>query len=47
MNKMIGCLKEKHIYIVSVVYEERHKPFYDRFGFTEKCCGQLETYLAE
>ena len=44
MNKMIQCLKEKRIYIISVVFEERLKPFYDRFGFYNMLCGQMETY---
>ncbi len=44
MNKMIQYLKEKHIYIISVVYEERLKPFYERFGFYNMLCGQMETY---
>ena len=44
MNKMIECLKEKNIYIISVVFEERLKPFYDRFGFNSMLCGQMETY---
>ena len=44
MNKMIKYLKEKRIYIISVVFEERLKPFYDRFGFYNMLCGQMETY---
>lgn len=44
MNKMIESLKEKHIYIISVVYEERLKPFYEQFGFYNMLCGQMETY---
>ena len=44
MNQMIACLKEKRIYMISVVYEERLKPFYERFGFQPMLCGQLETY---
>ena len=45
MKKMIGCLKEKQIYMISVVFEERLKPFYDKFGFYSMLCGQMETYL--
>ena len=44
MNKMIARLKEKHIYVISVAFEERLKPFYDRFGFSSMLCGQMETY---
>jgi len=44
MNKMIKYLKEKRIYIISVVFEERLKPFYDKFGFYNMLCGQMETY---
>lgn len=44
MNKMIGQLKKKHIYMISVVYEEGLKPFYERFGFYNVLCGQMETY---
>ena len=44
MKKMIASLKEKHIYIISVIFEERLKPFYDRYGFNTMLCGQMETY---
>lgn len=44
MDKMIEYLKEKRIYMISVVYEEGLKPFYERFGFYNMLCGQLETY---
>ncbi len=44
MNKMIKYLKEKNIYMISVVYEESLKPFYERFGFNNMLCGQMETY---
>ena len=44
MNQMITYLKEKRIYIISVVFEESLKPFYDRFGFSSMLCGQMETY---
>ena len=43
MNKMICHLKEKHIFMISVVYEERLRPFYERFGFRSMLCGQMET----
>ena len=44
MKRMIDSLKEKHIYIISVVFEENLKPFYDRFGFNTMLCGQMEMY---
>ena len=44
MKKMIASLKEKHIYIISVVFEENLKPFYARFGFNTMLCGQMEMY---
>ena len=37
-------MKKKRIYIISVVFEESLKPFYDRFGFCNMLCGQMETY---
>ena len=47
INEMIRCLKEQHIYMISVVFEESLKPFYDKFGFNSMLCGQMETYLAD
>lgn len=44
MKKMIDYLKEKHIYMISVVFEESLKPFYEKFGFFNMLCGQMETY---
>ena len=44
MDQMIGYLKEKRIYMISVVYEESLQPFYERFGFYPMLCGQMETY---
>lgn len=44
MKKMIDDLKEKHIYMISVVFEEKLKPFYEKFGFFTMLCGQMETY---
>ena len=43
-DKMIEYLKKKRIYMISVVYEECLKPFYERFGFYNMLCGQMETY---
>ena len=44
MNQMIACIKEKHIYMVSVIFEEERKSFYEKFGFYTMLSGQLETY---
>ena len=44
MKKMINHLKDKHIYMISVVFEEKLKPFYEKFGFFNMLCGQMETY---
>ena len=44
MKRMIDDLKEKHIYMISVVFEEKLKPFYEKFGFFTMLCGQMETY---
>ncbi len=44
MKKMIDYLKKKHIYMISVVFEESLKPFYEKFGFFNMLCGQMETY---
>ncbi len=44
MNRMIAYLKEKHIFMISVVYDEALRSFYKRFGFLEMLCGQMETY---
>ena len=44
MNKMISHLKEKSIYMISVVFEESLKPFYNKFGFYDMLCGQMETF---
>ena len=44
MKKMIDHLKDKHIYMISVVFEEKLKPFYEKFGFFNMLCGQMETY---
>ncbi len=44
MTIMINYLKQKHIYMISVVFEENLKPFYEKFGFYNMLCGQMETY---
>ena len=47
MERMIGYLQSKHIYMISVIFEESLKPFYDRFGFTHMLSGQLETFACK
>ena len=47
MERMIGYLQSKHIYMISVIIEESLKPFYDRFGFTHMLSGQLETFACK
>lgn len=44
MNRTIQYLKENKIYMISVVFEEKLKPFYKRFGFNDMLCGQLQTF---
>ena len=44
MEKMIDYLKNKHIYMISVVFDESLKAFYKKFGFYNMLCGQMETY---
>ncbi len=44
MKQMIDYLRKKHIYMISVVFEESLKPFYEKFGFFNMLCGQMETY---
>lgn len=45
--KMIEHLKEKHIYMISVVFDEGLKSFYKKFGFYTMLCGQMETYCSK
>ena len=48
MNKIIARLKEKHIFMISVIYGyEDIASFYKRFGFSQMLCGQMQTYEAE
>jgi len=47
MNCMIARLKERYIYMISVVYEEKLKTFYTRFRFFNMLCGQMQTYESE
>ncbi len=47
MNKMIDYLKGSHIYMISVIFDENLKSFYERFGFCTMLSGQLETYKSD
>lgn len=44
MNRMIAFLKSRHIFMISVIFEDSLRPFYKRFGFTEMRSGQLQTF---
>ena len=44
MNRMIAYLKANKIYMISVVFDESLKSFYERFGFYTMFSGQMETY---
>ena len=44
MNRMIEYLRSRHIYMISVIYEESLRSFYERFGFRGMFSGQMETY---
>ena len=44
MNMMIDYLKDNHIYMISVLFDESLKSFYERFGFHTMLSGQMETY---
>lgn len=44
INEMISYLKEQHIYMISVVFEQKLHSFYKRFGFFDMLCGQMQTY---
>ena len=43
MNRVIAKLKADRIYMISVIYDEKLQPFYQRFGFFEMRAGQLQT----
>lgn len=47
MNRMIAVLKEQRIFMISVIFEEKLQPFYDRFGFSFMRAGQIQTYESE
>lgn len=43
MNDMLDYLKSRHIFMISVIFEERLRPFYERFGFCSMLSGQMQT----
>lgn len=47
LNRMIAVLKERGIYMISVIYDYKLKSFYCRFGFYDMLCGQIQTYESE
>ncbi len=47
MNRIIARLKENRIYMISVVYEEKLQSFYQRFGFSQMLCGQMQIFDME
>lgn len=47
MNRMIDYLKRKRIYMISVIYEDSMKSFYEKFGFCGMLSGQIQTYSCE
>ena len=47
MNQAMSYVKKQKIYMISVVFEEKLLPFYQRFGFFKMLCGQLQTYESE
>jgi ribosomal protein S18 acetylase RimI-like enzyme len=44
MNRTIAYLKERKIFMISVLFEEKLLPFYKRFGFFPMLSGQMQTY---
>ena len=44
MNRIIARLKENHIFMISVLYDEELQDFYKRFGFFQMFCGTMQTY---
>jgi len=44
VNRVIARLKENRIFMISVIFEEKLLPFYERFGFFPMLSGQLQTY---
>ena len=48
MNRIITKLKENKIFMISVIYGNTElAPFYERFGFFQMLCGQMQTYETE
>jgi GNAT superfamily N-acetyltransferase len=48
MNRIITKLKENKIFMISVIYGNTElAPFYERFGFFQMLCGQMQTHETE
>lgn len=47
MNRAISHLKDKKIFMISVLFDEKLLTFYKRFGFKIMLCGQMQTYEME
>jgi ribosomal protein S18 acetylase RimI-like enzyme len=47
MNRIISKLKEKKIFWISVMYDEKLQDFYKRFGFFQMLSGTIQTYEME
>jgi predicted N-acetyltransferase YhbS len=47
INRMISLLKQNHIYMISVIFDENLKEFYNKFGFQFTCAGQMQTFGCE
>lgn len=47
MKQMIVHLKKQHIYMISVLFDEELRAFYEHFGFSAMLCGQMETYRCD
>ncbi len=44
ISRAIEYLKKNHIFMISVLFDEKLKLFYKRFGFNDMLCGQLQTF---
>ena len=47
MNRTISHLKDRKIFMISVLFDEKLLTFYKRFGFKIMLCGQMQTYEME
>jgi len=42
MNDMLAYLKSRQIFMISVIFEEGLRPFYERFSFWSMLSGQMQ-----